>query len=258
MHTGGLKNWKQFNMHTVMFIFLKYGTNHKQLFESQFSSVTQSCPTLWPHGLQYARLPYPSPTPGAYSNSCPLSRWCHPTISSSVVPFSSRLQSFPASGSFLVSHFFAPGGQSIGVSASASVLPMNIQDWFLQDELVGSPCSPRDSQESSPTPQFKSINSSALSFLYIFESRWFLGFLLTIKLYSLFNRQKCLKTEGQEEIPLDRINESCEDLWCQTGESGSSREQEPSHWSDKGCEEFYRDWDILWVGKGLFRCLLQC
>ena len=76
------------------------------------------------------RLPSPSPTPRVYSNSCPLSRWCHPTISSSVVPFSSHLQSFPASGSFQTSQFFTSGGQSIGVSASASVLPMNIQDWF--------------------------------------------------------------------------------------------------------------------------------
>ena len=85
--------------------------------------------------------------------------------SSSVVTFSC-LQSFPASGSFPVSQFFTSGGQSIGVSASASVLPMNIRTDFLYDGLVGSPCSPRDSQESSPTPQFKSINSSVLSFLY--------------------------------------------------------------------------------------------
>ena len=96
----------------------------------QFSSVTQSCPTLRPNGLQHSRPPCPSLTPGAYWNSCPLSRWCHPTISSSVVPFSSRLQSFPASGSFLMSQFFASGGQSIGVSASISVLPMNIQGSF--------------------------------------------------------------------------------------------------------------------------------
>ena len=94
----------------------------------QFSSVAQSCPTLQPHGLQHARPPCPSPTPRVYSNSCPLSRWCHPTISSSADPFSSCLQSSPASGSFLISQFFASGGQSIGVSAS--VLPMNIQDWF--------------------------------------------------------------------------------------------------------------------------------
>ena len=86
--------------------------------------------SLWPHGLQHTRPPCPSPTPRVYSNSCPLSRWCHPTISSSVVPFSSHFQSFPASGSFPMSQFFESGGQSIGVSASTSVLPMNIQDWF--------------------------------------------------------------------------------------------------------------------------------
>ena len=86
--------------------------------------------SLQPHGLQHARLPCPSPTPGAYSNSCPLSQWCYSTISSSDVPFSSCLQSFPASGSFQMSQFFASGGQSIGASASASVLPMNIQNWF--------------------------------------------------------------------------------------------------------------------------------
>ena len=96
----------------------------------QISSVAQSCPTLRSHGLQHTRLPCPSPTPEACSNSCPQSRWCHPTISSSVIPFSSCLQSFPASGSFPMSRLFTSGGQSIGVSASASVLPMNIQDWF--------------------------------------------------------------------------------------------------------------------------------
>ena len=84
----------------------------------------------WPHGLQHARFPCPSPTPRACSNSCPYSWWCHPTISSSVIPFSSCLQSFPASASFQISQFFASGGQSIGVSATASVFPMNIQDWF--------------------------------------------------------------------------------------------------------------------------------
>ena len=96
----------------------------------QFSSVTQSCLTLQPHGVQHARLPCPSPTPGVYSNSCPLNRWYHSTISSSVTLFSSCLQSFTASGSFQMSQFFASGGQSTGVSASASVLPVNIQDWF--------------------------------------------------------------------------------------------------------------------------------
>ena len=98
----------------------------------QFSSVTESCPTLC-NPMDHARLPCPSPTPRVYSNSCPLSLWCHPTISSSVVPFSSCLQSVTASGSFQMSQHFASGGQSIGASASASglVLPMNIQDWFL-------------------------------------------------------------------------------------------------------------------------------
>ena len=85
---------------------------------------------LRPHGLQHATLPCPSPTPWACSNSCPSSQWCHPAISSSVIPFFSCLQTFPASQSFLMSQFFTSGGQSIGVSASASVLPMNIQDWF--------------------------------------------------------------------------------------------------------------------------------
>ena len=86
--------------------------------------------SLWPHELQHDRLPCTSPTYGAYSNSCPSNQWCHPTISSSVIPFSSSLQSFLESGSFQMSQFFASGGQSIGVSASASSLPMNIQDWF--------------------------------------------------------------------------------------------------------------------------------
>ena len=98
--------------------------------ENNCCSVTQLCPTLWPHGLQHTGLPYPSPSPGACSNSCPASQWCHPTISSSVIPFSSCLQNSPASGSFPVSQLFTSGGQSIEVSASASVLPMNIQDWF--------------------------------------------------------------------------------------------------------------------------------
>ena len=95
----------------------------------QFSSVRVTYNSWWPHGLQHARPGCPSPTPGIYSNSCLLCQWCHPTISSSVVPFSSHLPSFPASGSFPVSQFFRSGGQSIRVSASASILPMTIQDW---------------------------------------------------------------------------------------------------------------------------------
>ena len=98
-------------------------------FEFQFSRSVMFN-SFRPHGLQHARPPCSSPIPRAYSNSCPLSQWCHPTISSSVIPFSSCLQSFPASGSFQISQFFASGGQSTGVSASTSVLPINIQDWF--------------------------------------------------------------------------------------------------------------------------------
>ena len=96
---------------------------------SQFSHSVVS-DSLHPRGLQHARLPCPSPTPGANSHSCPSSQWCHPNISSSVIPFSSCLQSFPASRSFPKSQFFASGGQSIGISASVSVLPRNFQNWF--------------------------------------------------------------------------------------------------------------------------------
>ena len=100
----------------------------EHLCESSVPLLSRS-ESLRPHGLQHARPPCPSPTPGACSDSCPSSQWCHPTISSSVIPFSSCPQSFPASGSFPVSQFFPSGGQRIGVSASASVLPMNTQDW---------------------------------------------------------------------------------------------------------------------------------
>ena len=102
--------------------------------KSTISSVQFSClvvsNSLRPHGLQHARPPCPSPAPRVYPNSRPSSRWCYPTTSSSVVPFSSHLQSFPASRSFQMSQLFASGGQSIGVSASTSVLPMNTQDWY--------------------------------------------------------------------------------------------------------------------------------
>ena len=125
-----------FSVSVGLFLFLLYTLICFYFLDSiykwsvQFScSVVSDC--LWPCGLEHARPPCPSPTPRVYSNSCPLSRWCHPTISSSVVPFFSCLQSFPASGSFPVSQFFTSGGQSIGVSASAPVFPMNIQDWFL-------------------------------------------------------------------------------------------------------------------------------
>ena len=129
---------------------------------SHFSSVQFShsvvSDSLRPHELHHARPPCPSPTPGVHSNSCPSSRRWHPVISSSVVPFSFCPQSLPASESFPMSQRFTWGGQSTEVSALASFLPKNTQGW--------SPCSPRDSQESSPTPRFKSINSSALSLLH--------------------------------------------------------------------------------------------
>ena len=98
-------------------------------FKVQFSSVAQFCLTLRPHELQHARPPCPSPAPRVYTNSCPSSQWCHPTISSSIIPFSSCPQSLPASGSFPMSQLFTWDGQSIGVSALTLVLPMNIQDW---------------------------------------------------------------------------------------------------------------------------------
>ena len=129
----------------------------------QFSRSVVS-DSLRPHELQYARPPCPSPSPGVYSNSCPSNRWCHQAISSSAVPFSFP-QSLPVSETFPMCQLFAWGGQSTGVSALVSFLPMNTQDWS-SDGLVGSPWSPRDSQESSPTPQFKSINSPVLSLLH--------------------------------------------------------------------------------------------
>ena len=108
-----------FNLHVSTSVFISVQFSHSVV-----------CDSLQSHGLQHTRLPCPSPTPRAYSNSCPSSWWCHPNILFSVTPFSSCLQSFSASGSFQMSQFFASCGQSIGVSALASVLPMNIQDWF--------------------------------------------------------------------------------------------------------------------------------
>ena len=114
----------------IMYVQLVLPTIVYQYVNSFHFSRSVVSNSLRPHGLQHGRPPCPSPTPGAYSSSCPLSLWCHPTISSSVIPISYCLQSFPASWSFPRSHFFASGDQSIGVSASASVLPKNIQDWF--------------------------------------------------------------------------------------------------------------------------------
>ena len=131
-------SWIRWNCN-ILICSKSQGNNYSQRYDHrrqikhlslQFSSVAQFCLTLWPHELQHTRPPCPSPRPGVYSNSCPLSWWCHPTFSSSVVPFSSCLQSSPASGSFPMSQLFAWGGQRIGVSASASVLPMDTQDWF--------------------------------------------------------------------------------------------------------------------------------
>ena len=128
MSTNYLKKLKKRTKKDEQYIIPAFGFK-KYVFSSvQFSRSVVS-DSLQPHESQHARPPCPTPTPGVYSNSCPLSWWCHPTISSSVVSFSSCLQSFPASGSFLVSQLFISGDQSIGGSASISVLPMNIQDW---------------------------------------------------------------------------------------------------------------------------------
>ena len=121
---------KIYYIYWVLFFIFQMHLKYVKLQETSILSVEFHLSDMWPHGLQHSRLPCPSPTPETYANSCPATQWCHPTISSSVIPFSSCLQSFPASGSFLMSHFFTSGGQSIGVSASTSVLLRNIKDWF--------------------------------------------------------------------------------------------------------------------------------
>ena len=149
----------------MLSVCLLYANHLVQFSSVQFSHSVVS-DSLRPHGPQHARPPRPSPTPGVYSNSCASRQWCHPTISSSVVPFSSCPQSFPASGSFPVSQFFSWGGQSIGASASASVLSMNIQDWSpLGWTGLISLLSKRLSRVFSNT-QFESISSLVLSLLY--------------------------------------------------------------------------------------------
>ena len=125
--------------------------------------------SLRPHESQHTRPPCPSPTPGGHPNSCALNQWCRPAISSSVIPFSSCPQSFPSSGSFPVSWLFISGGQSIGTSASPSVLPVNIQGWFPLGLTVWSPCCPGNSQESYPSSQFKSVSSLVLIFMVQFS-----------------------------------------------------------------------------------------
>ena len=122
--------------------------------------------SLRPQELKHARLPCPSPAPRIHPKSCASSQWCHPAISFSVVSFSPCPQSLPSSESFPMSQLFPRGGQSTGVSAFASFLPKKSRGDLLQNGLIGSPCSPRDSQKSSPIPQFKSITSSVLNLLY--------------------------------------------------------------------------------------------
>ena len=131
-------------------------------FSVQFSLSVMSN-SLRPQGVQHTRLPCPSPTPRACSNSCPLSWWCHPTISSSLVPFSSCLQSFPAPGSFPMSRFIASGGQSIGTSALASVLPVNIQGWFPLGKIFSSQFKGISRVFSSTTVQKHQFFSTQLS-----------------------------------------------------------------------------------------------
>ena len=144
-----------------MYLFSQVKANNYCVAIYQLSSVAQSCQTLWgPWNCpMHLRPPCPSPTPGDCSNSCPSSQWCRQVISSSAVPFSSCLQSFSALGSFLVTQFFTSCDKSIGVSASASVLPMTSHVWFPLGLTGLISCIPRDFQKSSPTPQFKSINS---------------------------------------------------------------------------------------------------
>ena len=149
---------------TYLFSFLELNLNCylflKKSFQMLLFSHSVMSVSLWPRGLQHARLPCPSVSSGVCSNSCPLSQ-CHPTISSSGIPFSSCLQSFPASGSFLWNSSL----HQVAKEFSFSISPSNEYPGLISFRMVGSPCIPRDSQESSPIPQFKSINSWALSFL---------------------------------------------------------------------------------------------
>ena len=150
---------------TVLFILQNLAEISSPLCSVQFSHSIMSHSSR-PHEPQHARPPCPSPTPGVYPNSCPSSQWWHQAISSSVVPFSSCPQSFPASGSFPMSQLFTWGGQSIGVSASASVLPMNTQDWSPLGWTRWNLRQAKGLSRVFSAPQFKSINSLALSFLH--------------------------------------------------------------------------------------------
>ena len=160
-----LKNWSFWTVVLEKTLESPWTARRSNQSSDQISRSVVS-DSLQPHGLQHTRLSCPSPTP-AYSNSCPLSRWCHPTISSSGVPFSSCSQYFSASGSFpWMNLLLISGGQSIEASASAAVLPMNIQGWFPLGLTVWTLCCSMDFQESSPAPQSKNINSSAVSLPY--------------------------------------------------------------------------------------------
>ena len=154
-----LFRWQTINIHRikVLIIFRPYSVQFSRSFVSD---------SLRPHELQPLRPPCPSPTPGAYPNSCPLSRWCHPAISSSVVPFSSCFQSFPASGCFQMSQLFASDGQSIGVSSSTSVLPMNTQDWSCLGWTGRISLQSKGFSRVFSNTTVQSINSSGLSFLH--------------------------------------------------------------------------------------------
>ena len=140
------------------------------LYHSWLSSVQFSCSvvseSLRPHGLQHAKPPCPSPTPRVYSNSCPLSQWCYPTISSSVIPFSSCLQSFQYQGLFKGVSSLHQVAKILEFQLQYQSFQWTLRTDLLQNGLVGSPCCPRDSQESSPAPQVESIHSSVLRLLY--------------------------------------------------------------------------------------------
>ena len=185
------------------------------LFIVQFSRSVMS-DSLRPHELQHARPPCPSPTPGVHSDSRPSSLWCHPAISSSVVPFSSCPQSLPASESFPMSQLLTWGGQSTGVSASAASFQRHSRADLLQNGLVGSPCSPRDSQESSPTPQFKSINSLALSLLNIYHKLYIpLGFPDDSVVKNLpDNTRDTHLIPGSGRHPPEKEMATCSSPWC--------------------------------------------
>ena len=187
--SDAVMNKQELELHFHVWAVVKYWLQ----FSSVISSVISD--SLQPHGRQHARLPRPSPSPRVYANSCPLSRWCHPTISSSVVSFSSLHKSFLASRSFQMSQLFTSGGQSIGISASISVLPMDIQGWFPLRLTSWISLQSKGLSRVFSTPQFKNINSLALSIrhsptLTSIHDRW--------KNHSLDERDLC----GQRNVSV--------------------------------------------------------